>query len=139
MKRRTFVATTGTGIAALLAGCGGGSGSQSTDRPDNIQWAKDYTWNPVRLEVSTGTEVKWVNDDSTPHTVTSAQFHDKAKEWDFEEDLSASGEVTHTFDEAGVYEHYSTSMGDGGKSGMCGAVIVGDATLDADLPCEGGD
>ena len=93
-------------------------------------------FDPVRLSVAPGTKVEWVNKDSYGHDVTSAQFHDVAEQWDFSASLSSSGSTaTYTFDSEGIYEYECTIHG---SDTMCGVVLVGDVSLDEDLPCEGG-
>lgn len=97
--------------------------------------AVDTAFDPVRLSVAPGTTVEWVNKDSFGHDVTSATFHDVATDWDMSAPLSGSGgTASHTFSDAGVYEYYCTIHG---TDTMCGAVLVGDVSLDQDLPCEG--
>ncbi|MFB6111660.1 MAG: plastocyanin/azurin family copper-binding protein [Halobacteriaceae archaeon] len=91
-------------------------------------------FDPVRTEVPEGTTVIWTNDDSYGHTVVSAQFHDVAEAWEYDSGTIDGGETAqYTFEEAGVYEYYCSIHG---RSTMCGAVLVGGATLDAQLPCE---
>ncbi|MFB6169059.1 MAG: plastocyanin/azurin family copper-binding protein, partial [Haloferacaceae archaeon] len=81
-----------------------------------------------------GNDRRVVNRDGYPHDVKSATFHDTAAAWDYESsDLGQGDTATHTFDEAGVYEYYCTIHG---RNTMCGAVLVGDVSLDATLPCE---
>ncbi|MFB6303146.1 MAG: plastocyanin/azurin family copper-binding protein [Haloferacaceae archaeon] len=97
---------------------------------------RDTSFDPVRLSVAPGTTVEWINRDGYAHDVTSAQFHDTATSWDYESgDLGQGETATHTFEESGVYEYYCTIHG---ETRMCGAVLVGDVSLDKDLPCEGG-
>jgi plastocyanin len=92
------------------------------------------TFSPVRLEVPTGTTVVWENEDNYGHTIVDAQFHDVSESWSFESGTVDGGEsASYTFDSAGVYEYYCDIHG---RSQMCGAVLVGGATLDATLPCE---
>lgn len=92
------------------------------------------TFDPVRLDVETGTTVVWENEDSYGHTVVSDQFHDVAESWDFESDTLGGADTTsYTFDSSGVYEYYCDIHG---RAQMCGAILVGGATLDQDLPCE---
>jgi plastocyanin len=95
----------------------------------------DTSFKPMQASVEPGTTVEWVNQDSFGHDVTSAQFHDAATQWDFASDVSPGGSVTYTFDSEGVYEYYCTIHG---KDSMCGVVLVGDVSLDEELPCEGG-
>lgn len=98
--------------------------------------AIDTSFDPKRLSVSPGTTVEWVNRDSYGHDVTSAAFHENAAEWEMSASLSGSGgSATHTFEETGVYEYYCSIHG---KGTMCGAILVGDVSLDKELPCEGG-
>jgi len=94
-----------------------------------------FAFNPVRAFVDPGTTVRWVNEDSAAHDVTSAQFHDAAESWDFSKGLSGGASVSYTFESAGVYEYYCTIHG---RSSMCGVIVVGDASLSDDLPCESG-
>jgi plastocyanin len=35
---------------------------------------KNFAFNPATLEISAGTTVKWTNDDSVPHALTSENF-----------------------------------------------------------------
>jgi plastocyanin len=123
-----------------LAGCSGSTGggnetSTPTASSGTTVELVDRTFQPRTVTVSTGTEVTWTNEDSAPHTVTAAQFHDAAASWSFDERLAADERVAHTFDAAGVYEYVCTVHG---ESSMCGAVLVGDASLDDPLPCAGG-
>ncbi|MFB6254464.1 MAG: plastocyanin/azurin family copper-binding protein [Halobacteriaceae archaeon] len=149
MKRRHFLTAT-TGIIPFVAGCmGGGNGGGDNQQPtptatttateqqsaDKTIAMKNSNFQTLKAEVNTGATVKWVNKDSFAHTVTSTQFHDKAKAWNFDTQVSAGGSTTFTFDQNGVYEYYCTIHG---KGSMCGAVLVGGATLDKSLPCGGG-
>lgn len=144
MDRRKFL-TTAAATLPLITGCAGGDGGGDeqgtvpTETPTATQGTadktivmKNTTFQTLKAEVDTGATVKWVNKDGFVHTVTSAQFHDTAKSWSFDKQVSAGGSVTHTFDEKGVYEYYCTIHG---KGTMCGAVLVGGTTLDKSLPC----
>lgn len=94
-------------------------------------------FSPVRAEAAVGDTVQWVNKDSYGHDVTATSFHDKAVDWSFQTDLSGGEQATYTFDEAGVYEYYCSIHG---KGTMCGAILVGDVSLEQNMPCEtGGD
>lgn len=131
-----------------LAGCtgdgGGDGGSQPADssgpsgeegeQVDETVAMQNRAYRPQTLDVEAGATVGWTNDDGVGHTVTSAQFHDTAASWDLDAQASPGDSVTHTFEEAGVYEYYCTIHG---RETMCGAVLVGDASLEESLPCEG--
>lgn len=91
---------------------------------------------PTRVSIAIGGTVTWENTATgyyDDHTVTSARFHDKAKQWSMDQRFSGGETLSHTFDAEGVYEYYCTIHG---KDTMCGAVLVGDVSLDKSLPCE---
>lgn len=95
-----------------------------------------FAFAPVRASIDPGETVRWVNRDSAGHNVTSAQFHDTAESWSLSRSLSGGDSASHTFESPGVYEYYCTIHG---ESSMCGVVLVGDASLSNDLPCESDD
>lgn len=93
------------------------------------------SFDPLRLSVEPGTTVVWANESSSSHDVVSAQFHDKSADWEYEsETFSNGGQVSYTFESEGVYEYLCSIHG---EDSMSGAILVGDVTLDADLPSEG--
>lgn len=116
--------------------------AERTETPAETQTAESTTvalsgfaFSPVRTRVEPGTTVRWVNEDGAGHDVTSAQFNDVATSWDFSQRLSGGESVSYTFESPGVYEYYCTIHG---RSSMCGVILVGDASLSNDLPCESG-
>ncbi|WP_435062775.1 cupredoxin domain-containing protein [Halobaculum sp. EA56] len=122
-------ATTTGEPATTTATAGSGDGSASVGVYSNY-------YQPVRLSVPVGTTVTWTNQASgayATHTVTSARFHETAASWSLDARLGSGDSTDHTFDSPGVYEYYCTIHG---ESTMCGAVLVGDATLESNLPCE---
>lgn len=102
---------------------------------DAVVEAVGTAFDPIRVDVGVGATVGWVNRDGIPHTVTSATFHDGAASWEKDGRFGPSETTRHTFEEAGIYEYYCTIHG---EDVMCGAVLVGGATLDGNLPCESG-
>ncbi len=143
MNRREFLATT-TVAAPFIAGCADGGGTPTatpTETPTETSGAFVAATNmddfdPKRVSIEPGETVTWKNTASgaySSHTVTNAQFHDKAAEWSMDESFSGGGRLTHTFETAGVYEYYCTVHG---ESSMCGVVLVGDVSLDQSLPCD---
>ena len=61
---------------------------------------------PLNLEVSTGTTVGWVNDDSVPHTIQSQDPQGNIIGL-FNSAPLMTGEVfEYTFDESGVYNYF---------------------------------
>lgn len=139
-RRRFLQLATVSGIA--LAGCtggdgnGGGATTTPTVAPATVVSMVETSFEPARASVGPGATVEWVNEDGFGHDVTAAQFHDVAADWQLSSDVPAGQRTSHTFETGGVYEYACTIHG---KGGMCGAVLVGDASLDASLPCEDSD
>jgi len=72
----------------------------------NFDIANTGFYIPLNLEVSTGTTVIWVNDDSVPHTIQS-QDEKGAIIGLFNSAPLMTGETfEYTFDESGVYNYY---------------------------------
>ena len=72
----------------------------------NFDIANTGFYIPLNLEVSTGTTVIWVNDDSVPHTIQS-QDEKGAIIGLFNSAPLMTGETfEHTFNESGVYSYY---------------------------------
>ncbi|WP_284013437.1 cupredoxin domain-containing protein [Halobaculum litoreum] len=68
------------------------------------------------------------------HNVKSATCHDAATPWEYFSGNYGEGESeTDTFRRPGVYEDFCTVHG---TATMCGAVLVGNVTLEEPLPCE---
>ena len=144
MKRRVFLAASAAVTAPLIAGCSGGGsendGNQPTPGNGGVEQTtsvivKNDEYDPMKAAIDPGQTMQWLSQETHEHTVTAAQFHDKAASWEFDEKLPAGGVISHTFEEAGVYEYYCTIHG---EETMCGAVLVGDVTLEEPLPCEDG-
>lgn len=143
-RRRFIQLATASGIA--LAGCTGGDadggGATATQTPTptgdsgTVVSMVNTSFDPVRASVDPGGTVEWVNEDGVAHDVTAAQFHDAAADWELSTDVPAGERTSHTFEASGVYQYYCSIHE---KGAMCGAVLVGDASLDASLPCEDSD
>ena len=72
------------------------------------------SYNPNRIEINVGDTVTWINNDSSPHTVTSS--NDSA----FDSDVLMRGETfSFTFDKEGEYPYFCTL-----HPSMVGTVIV---------------
>lgn len=63
-----FVVAAGLAVTAL-AGCGGTKQSGTVTIT-----IKDLRFNPEKVTIAEGTKVRWVNEDTTAHTSTSADF-----------------------------------------------------------------
>ncbi|MFB6228911.1 MAG: plastocyanin/azurin family copper-binding protein [Halobacteriales archaeon] len=150
MERRIFLTATTAVTLPFLAGCGGdGDGDGEPDTTDGSTPTDttagsgametvsmvNTSFDPREASIDVGTTVKWVNNDSFTHDVTSKQFSDGAASWDFKETVGGGGSVTHTFDSEGVYEYYCTIHG---QSSMCGVIVVGDVSYGGSLPCGSG-
>lgn len=133
MRRRKFLKAAPVASMPLVAGCFGGGGDGGTPEPDEAITLENRVADPIRLSIDTGQTVAWQNEDNQVHHIASEQFHDSAASWELDKDVATQLQITYTFEEAGVYEYACTIHG---EQQMCGAVIVGDASLDADLPCE---
>ncbi|MXR19514.1 cupredoxin domain-containing protein [Halobacterium bonnevillei] len=150
MHRRRFIGAVVASGTVALAGCSGGdgdgddgeNGGDATTAPEttteagpaNQVRAVNTSFDPIRLEVDPGATVVWNNEDSVPHTVVSTEFTDQATTWEYDKRMTASGGGGEfTFEEEGVYEYFCDIHG---ESSMCGAILVGDVSLDASLPCE---
>lgn len=61
---------------------------------------KAFMFNPVDLQVATGTRVTWFNDDDDPHTVveTHQLFHSPA--------LDTHDSFSYQFDNPGTFEYF---------------------------------
>jgi plastocyanin len=110
------------------------TGERTADGTIKTVEIANTSFSPMRLSVEPGTTVEWTNTDGYGHDVQSSQFHDTAESWDYYSEEFGQGETAqYTFQNEGIYEYYCTIHG---QSTMCGAVLVGDVTLDQDLPCE---
>ena len=61
---------------------------------------------PLNLEISSGTTVTWVNDDSVPHNIQSLDESGNVIDWFNSPPLNTGDKFEFTFDEPGVYNYY---------------------------------
>ena len=73
----------------------------------------NFTFNPARLTVQTGTTVTWKNQDDIPHTVASSTRLFKSKALDTDDSFSF------TFSEPGTYEYFCSL-----HPHMAGSIVV---------------
>ncbi len=76
-----------------------------------------FSFSPQRLTVKAGTTVTWINQDDTPHTVTSSTQLFKSMA------LDTADKFSFTFTTAGTYEYFCSV-----HPHMRGAVVVETAT-----------
>lgn len=131
MDRRTFLRAAAVALPSI-AGCSSGSTTSS----DPTVSVSGMGYRPRKLSIEVGETVTWVNENQTilpKHTVTAKQIHEDAVEWQFDKTLEKKGdEVSYTFEEPGIYTYVGTVKG---EKCMCGAVLVGDVSLNDPLPC----
>ena len=112
LPRGARVAPAIAALMLLLVACGGGSDESGGDGGSSSDAGGDgnrveltgLAFSPTELTVAAGTEVTFVNADSTQHTVTEGIDGTPADDARFDEDVAAGDEVTITFDEAGTYQ-----------------------------------
>ncbi len=84
------------------------------------------SYNPNPLEIKVGDTVTWLNNDSSPHTVTSSSSSSSSEESNFDSDVLRRDETfSFTFDREGEYPYYCTL-----HPNMVGTIVV--------LPSQGG-
>jgi plastocyanin len=119
LPRTARVAPAIAALLLLLVACGGGDADSSvaddggdTDASagadgggaggDQVELT-GFAFAPSELTVAPGTTVTFVNNDTSPHTVTEGSDGTPADDARFDEHVAAGGQVTVTFDEAGTY------------------------------------
>ncbi|QLH07330.1 cupredoxin domain-containing protein [Nitrosopumilus ureiphilus] len=61
---------------------------------------------PLNLEISKGTSVTWVNDDSVLHNIQSLDASGNVIDWFNSSPLNTGDKFEFTFEESGVYKYY---------------------------------
>lgn len=72
----------------------------------NFDIANTGFYIPLNLEVTPGTTVEWINDDSVPHTIQSQDHKGEIIGLFNSAPLMTGEKFEHTFDESGVYNYY---------------------------------
>jgi plastocyanin len=72
----------------------------------NFDIANTGFYIPLNLEVTTGTTVEWINDDSVPHTIQSQDEQGEIIGLFNSAPLMTGESFEHVFDEPGVYNYY---------------------------------
>ncbi|WP_224270990.1 cupredoxin domain-containing protein [Haloprofundus salinisoli] len=153
MNRRSFLCAGSALTVAAVSGCVGrsldevqtaeassGSSTQdSTDVDNNPDGVDEETisvgedsFGPSRVILNVGGSVTWTNESDVEHSVTSYAYSSDAADWSIDQQLEAGGSATHTFDQAGIYQYYSTALG---TFQMCGVVFVGNVDTGWNNPC----
>jgi plastocyanin len=142
-SRRELLTAAGTSLVVGLAGCNGGGRSDpaTTAPPTTSPRPADATvevdaegFAPLRVAVDPGHRVRWENVDATAHDVTPDTAVGGAADWEFDADTVKPGTaLDRVFEERGLYAY---RCGIHGREAMCGAVVVGDVSVDTALPCQ---
>jgi len=81
-----------------------------TKRNKNYNIIRNYQnegfYLPLNLEISSGTTVSWVNDDSVPHNIQSLDVSGNVIDWFNSPPLNTGDKFEFTFEEPGVYNYY---------------------------------
>jgi len=72
----------------------------------NFDVASTGFYSPLNLEISVGTTVTWVNEDSVPHNVQSQDEFGKVTDVFNSPPLNTGERFVFTFDESGVYNYF---------------------------------
>ena len=110
----TVAALAFPGGAAVASG-GGGCGRPVSDARGDTVRIRDFCFGPTILRVHPGAEVRFLNADSTPHTVMGANAS-----WGSFRQLNVGKHITYRFTRPGIYPYVCTW-----HPGMVGAVVVG--------------
>lgn len=121
-------------VALVVAGCGGDGEDEpgATSEQPTVTGGADgdggaagsavtiqaFVFEPSRLEVATGTEVTWTNEDETEHTVTAGT--PEKVEATFDQALAAAGDTfAFTFAAPGTYPYFCRR-----HSSITGEIVV---------------
>ncbi|HEX2091860.1 MAG TPA: plastocyanin/azurin family copper-binding protein [Longimicrobiaceae bacterium] len=112
-----MVATIGAAAAAACSEGGGGTGPDP--QVQEIRINQSFAFAPTSVTVSPGTTIRWINDSSTFHTVTS-----ETGAWT-EGQLTSQGSTFQvTLNTPGTYRYRCVPHSTNFTSGMVGVIIV---------------
>lgn len=115
MKRKwALVLVLGVLIAALAIAAGCGKKAQTTTpttTTGSVVKIANFAFNPGEITVTLGTEVTWINEDSTVHTVTDTDLDSG--------EIKPGESFKYTFPAPGTYEYHCSI-----HPSMTGKVVV---------------
>ena len=113
MKRLLLVTVLCVLVAALavFGGCGKKAEKTTPKTTENEVKIANFAFSPDTITVTTGTEITWINEDSTVHTVTGADFESG--------EIKPGQSFNHTFSSPGTYDYHCSI-----HSSMTGQVVV---------------
>ncbi len=100
-------------VAALLisAGCGKKTKKISPTTTGSEVRIANFAFSPDTITVTAGMEITWINEDSTVHTVTGADFESG--------EIKPGQSYNHAFSNPGTYDYHCSI-----HSSMTGQVVV---------------
>jgi plastocyanin len=111
-------AANGVGMAATITVVEDGAAAPPAPTEEVVVDMVDFTYEPIELEVTTGTTVTWDNTGQFQHSAT-------ADDGSFDTGLFDGGDsASITFDTAGTFPYYCSLHGSAGGNGMAGTVTV---------------
>ena len=114
MKRKwALLPMVGIAVAALIffAGCGKKAEKTTPKTKENAVKIANFAFSPDTITVTAGTEITWINEDSTVHTVTGAGFESG--------EIKPGQSYNHAFSSPGTYDYHCSI-----HSSMTGQVVV---------------
>jgi plastocyanin len=100
VEARFFRRLSGAGLMAVAVFVAGGSASAADIKAEMAVRIDNFTFDPPRLTVKSGTTVTWTNEDDIPHTVAASARLFKSKALDTDEKFSFM------FTTPGAYEYF---------------------------------
>jgi plastocyanin len=128
---RPIVVAAAAAVAVLVLAACGSSASSSTSSaastaggPTASVTIQNFAFTPQTLTVKAGTTVTWTNNDSAPHTVTSADAISTSANTTslFNGSVNPGQTFSYTFTKAGTYYYLCTIHRS--QAGMHGEIIV---------------
>lgn len=113
-------------IVPLFSAPASGSAAARVEIVPGASYLGDKAYSPSPVTVKVGDTVTWVNNDSSPHTVTSGDgwFDRNAAKAFNSRFIFPKHEFSHTFTEPGIYNYFSNIQG---QYSMVGQVVVEEA------------
>jgi plastocyanin len=134
LARRPIIVAVAAAVAVLvLAACGSSASSGAGSTPSATSAGggsaaavaiQNFAFTPQTLTVKAGTTVTWTNNDSAPHTVTSADGISTSASTTslFNGSVNAGATFSYTFTKAGTYYYLCTIHKS--QAGMHGEILV---------------
>ena len=118
-RSRRRILATGAGGLAIIGGSWWMFGRAEVEQTTDVR-LENSQFHPRNIEISTGDEVTWTNEEDTDVEVDNiVYFIQSATDgWDFEAELDEGQNASYTFEEPGIYDLYDEIFGDEDMGGM---------------------